>query len=120
MEKHTLGNNTPEKDNRRTHMMIIYALYALAAITVVSSLVGVAAAYAVRGNMQGTLYESHIRYLIRTFWIGAAGYLLGWLTMGLGVGLLLLFVVSIWFIYRIVAGFVKFYDGRAVEADSWL
>ncbi|STZ76064.1 DUF4870 family protein [Bergeriella denitrificans] len=120
MDNNIIEHNAPQKDNRRTYMMVIYGLYALSAVTVVSSLVGVIAAYAVRGSMRGTPYENHIRYLIRTFWISAAGYFLGGLTMALGVGLLLLFVVSVWFIYRVVAGFVKFYDGKTVVPDGWL
>lgn len=120
MEHDIITQQNPQKDNRRTYMMVIYGLYALAAVTVISSLIGVIAAYAVRNDMQGTSYEPHIRYLIRTFWLSAAGYLIGGLTMALGVGLLLLFVVSVWFIYRVVVGFIKFYDGKPVVPDGWL
>lgn len=110
----------PAKDDRHTYMMVIYGLYALAALTAFSSVIGVIVAYVKRDDMRGTLYECHISYLIKTFWISAIGYFIGALTMFIGIGLVVLFLVSIWFIYRVVAGFVKFYDGKTVSPDGWL
>ncbi|WP_416190755.1 DUF4870 family protein [Neisseria sp. CCUG12390] len=114
-----IPTGAPDKDNRRTYMMVIYGLYALAALTVFTPVAGVVVAYVKRDDMRGTLYEHHISYLIKTFWVGAIGYLIGGLTMFVGIGLAVLFLVSIWFIYRVVAGFVKFYDGKTVSPDGW-
>lgn len=113
-------NSTPPKDNRRTYMMVIYGLYALSALTAFSSIVGVVVAYVKRDDMRGTVYGDHIRYLIKTFWVSVIGYVIGGITMAVGIGLVLLFVVSVWFIYRVVAGFVKLYDGKTVSPDGWL
>ncbi|PSJ80853.1 DUF4870 family protein [Neisseria iguanae] len=115
-----IPSRPPVKDNRRTYMMVIYGLYALSALTAFSSVIGVIMAYVKRGDMRGTVYEHHISYLIKTFWVSVTGYFIGAITMVVGIGLVLLFVVSIWFIYRVVAGFVKLYDGKPVSPDGWL
>ncbi|MCP1659602.1 DUF4870 family protein [Neisseria perflava] len=115
-----IEHNAPQPDNRRMYMMVIYGLYALSLLVGFSSVVGVILAYVKREDMRNSLYENHITYLIRTFWLSLAGYVIGGLTIWLGVGAVVLFIVSIWFIYRVVAGFVKLYDGKTVVPDGWL
>lgn len=116
-----IPNETVPQDNNRTYIMAVYALYALSVLTGgLAAIVGVIIAYVKRDEMRGTIYENHISYLIKTFWVGLIGGFIGWLTMIIGIGLVILLVVCIWFIYRVVAGFVKFYDGKTVSPDGWL
>ena len=65
-----------------------------------------------RDEVAGTFVESHMTWLIRTFWmtvvLGAVGYILALLL----IGYLILFAVGVWYIFRVVKGFVAFYDNR--------
>ncbi|PJO78865.1 hypothetical protein GJV52_12210 [Neisseria brasiliensis] len=115
-----IPTQTPANDNRRTYMMVIYGLYALTIFTAFSCIIGVILAYVKRDDMRGTVYEHHISYLIKTFWVCVICYIIGAATMSIGIGLVFLFIVSLWFIYRVVAGFVKLYDGKPVSPDGWL
>jgi uncharacterized membrane protein len=64
---------------------LLYGVFALAAlmqfsfftmfIGMIVMLVAVGIAYAKRKEAAGTAYESHLRWLIRTFWIGGGVYL---------------------------------------------
>ncbi len=116
-----------------TAALAVYALYALAAaVSLLSAglhtaplwgivgLIGLVIAYVKLGESRGTWVESHLRYLIRTFWWALGASLLGWvlvitillipLSFALWIG------ASIWVIYRIVRGYLWFKDSKPVPA----
>ena len=68
---------------------------------------------------QGTVFYNHMQYLIKTFWVSLIGFFIGGLTLALAVGGLILIVVSVWFVYRVVAGFIKLYERKQVSAEGW-
>ncbi|UOO82884.1 hypothetical protein LVJ83_05330 [Uruburuella testudinis] len=112
--------NLPAPENLRTYAMVVYALYLASLVVGITLLVGVIMAYVKRGDMRHTLYYNHMQYLIKTFWYSVLGFFIGGITLALAVGGLILVVVSIWFIYRVVAGFIKLYDGKSVSPEGWL
>jgi uncharacterized membrane protein len=107
-----------------THL--IYGLHAfslltgiLGAATVVAafltgwpSLIAVVLNYVKRGETRGTWLESHFRWQIRTFWWGLlwVALCLLFVVATLGVGMLVawipLAVVGLWFIYRVLRGWL--------------
>jgi len=109
----------------------IYALHAfslltgiLGAATVVGafltgwpSLVAVILNYVKRGAVRGTWLESHFRWQIRTFWFGLLWVVLclAFVLVTLGIGILIawlpLVAVGLWFIYRILRGWLAL-NGR--------
>jgi uncharacterized membrane protein len=102
----------------------IYALHALSivigivsAVTVVTafllgwpSIIAVILNYVKRSEVRGTWLESHFRWQIRTFWYGALVALLCgiFVLLTLGLGFLVVWIplgiLTLWFIYRVVAG----------------
>ena len=110
----------------------IYALHALSllmgilgAATVVGaflfgwpSIIAVILNYVKRGDVRGTWLESHFRWQIRTFWYGLlwVGLCILFIVGTLGIGILIAWLplafVGIWFIYRIVRGWLALKDGR--------
>lgn len=112
-------NAPPAPDNLRTSAIVVYALYIASLVVGITLIVGVVMAYVKRNEMNGTLYYNHMQYLIKTFWYSLIGFIIGWATMILAVGGIVLVVVSVWFIYRVVAGFIKLYDGKPVSPDGW-
>jgi uncharacterized membrane protein len=71
-----------------------------------------------RSEVRGTWLESHFRWQIRTFWFGllwvalCGAFVVGTLGNGLLIAWLPLTVVGLWFVYRIVRGWLRLTDGR--------
>jgi len=115
---------------------VIYALHAFSLVagivttaTVVGtfltgwpSILAVILNYVKRSDARGTWIDSHFRWQIRTFWFGALWIALCGLfvVFTLGIGLLVVWlpiaIVTIWFIYRIVSGWLRLSAGRAMYA----
>ena len=104
----------------RQYTMIIYILYMAAILVGITSIVGVIMAYVKRADFAGTEYEDHITYLIRTFWISLIGYLIGAVLSIVGIGVIIIIAVGIWYIYRSIAGFIKFNDNKPINAMGWM
>jgi uncharacterized membrane protein len=114
----------------------IYALHAFSlvagivtAATVVGafltgwpSILAVILNYVKRGDAQGTWIESHFRWQIRTFWYGALWIILCalFVVFTLGIGLLVVWLpiafLTLWFIYRIVRGWLRLSARRPMYA----
>ena len=115
-----------------TWTKVIYALHTFSLITGIvgtativgafltgwPSIIAVILNYVKRSEVRGTWLESHLRWQIRTFWFGllwivlclvfvvatfGIGILIAWLPMGL---------VGLWFVYRIIRGWVALTERR--------
>jgi uncharacterized membrane protein len=87
---------------------IIYALYALVLLTGLTMIVAIVMNYVKKDDMKGTLYESHFRWQINTFWFTLLWSLLSLpFILLLGLGFVFLFVVFVWYVYRIVKGWLR-------------
>lgn len=104
----------------RTLTLVLYGLYAASVLMGLTGVVGVIIAHIRLKETKGTIFESHLRWLIRTFWLSLLMCLPGILLSFVGIGLLLLIAISIWFIYRIVVGFLKLNDGKPIDDPSRL
>ena len=113
-----------------THL--IYALHAfslltgiIGAATVVGafltgwpSIIAVILNYVKRSEARGTWVDSHFRWQIHTFWFGllwvSLCLLFIFVTFGIGIVIawLPLAIVGLWFIYRIVRGWLALRDRR--------
>ena len=111
-----------------TAALIVYALFAIAAIgavvssglvtfaplVVIAGIVGVIIAYVKRGEAQGTWVASHFDWLIATFWWS----LLWSLIVVVVGGILILAATSIWVIYRVVRGYLAFKDSKPLPVAT--
>jgi len=100
------GKTPTEHASLRQLTLIIYALYALSWLAGVTAIIAVVINYVKREDTAGTIYESHFRWQIRTFWWGLFWFVLGALTMVFMVGFAIFFVATVWVIYRLVKGFL--------------
>jgi uncharacterized membrane protein len=109
---------------------IIYGLHAFSlltgivgAATVVGafltgwpSIIAVILNYVKRSEVRGTWLQSHFRWQIRTFWFGLLWVVLcaAFVVATLGIGLLIAWIplalVGIWFVYRILRGWLRLID----------
>src|SRR6187401_2611775 len=126
----TTNDNTPQSLYDWTQ--IIYGLHALSLLTGIlgaatvigsfligwPSLIAVILNYVKRGDVRGTWLESHFRWQIRTFWYGLLWVVLCalFVIFTLGVGILIawlpLLITGLWFIYRVVRGWMALSDRR--------
>ena len=112
--------------------LVVYVLFAIAAVVGLAShgiwviaplagLVGIIAvivAYVKRGEARGTWAESHLTWLIRTFWWSLLWALVGAVLFVTLIGIPIAFVVwagtTIWVIYRLVRGYLLFKDSKPI------
>jgi uncharacterized membrane protein len=115
------------------------AIYALHAFSLLTGILGVATVvgsfltgwpsiiavilnYVKRGDARGTWLDSHFRWQIRTFWFGllwialCVAFVIGTLGIGLVIAWLPMTFVGLWFIYRIVRGWLALREGRPMYA----
>ena len=86
------------------------------------SIIAVIINYVKRSDAKGTWLESHFQWQIRTFWyamlaslvIGASGALLAIVLVGFAIWAIGFFLLGIWAIYRIAAGWMRLNDRRAI------
>jgi uncharacterized membrane protein len=120
----------PSSETERSLLRWTSLIYGLHAFSIVTGIVGTATVigafltgwpsiiavilnYVKRGDARGSWLESHFLWQIRTFWFGLLWVVLcGVLVvLTLGVGLIIvwlpLVLVTVWFIYRIVRGWLR-------------
>lgn len=121
-----------------TAAIIAYLLFGFAALTQIGgsgiavpaplltpiAIVGVIVAYVKRGDYRGTWLESHMSWLIRTFWWSTAWAILGWIVLGLfaiviigfALGPLIWAITAVWVLYRVIRGILNLMNQRPMPA----
>jgi uncharacterized membrane protein len=116
-----------------TGTLVAYILFGIAALVGFAGhgfwypfgIAGVIVAYVSRGDSRGTWAESHLTWLIRTFWWSlfwsAIGWLIFWTLVWIFIGWPIAWTIwvltAIWVIYRVVRGFLLFNDRRPIPAS---
>jgi uncharacterized membrane protein len=86
------------------------------------SIIAVILNYVKRSEARGTWLESHFRWQIRTFWFGLLWivlcvlFIVGTLGIGILVAWLPMGLIGLWFIYRIVRGWMALNNSRPMYA----
>ena len=94
---------------------LVYILQALSLLVGLTAVAAVIINYLKRDEVRGTYLESHFNWQIKTFWWLLAGLVIGWLLTLVLIGFLVLLVVWIWYIYRIVKGWLALNNGRGLD-----
>lgn len=114
------GSDAGRARDMRTLTHILYGLYALHWFTGgISIIVAVIIAYLKRDDTAGTPSQPHFEWLIRTFWMGLVGYIIGGVLVFVFIGFAVLTAVSIWMLYRIVKGWLYLYDNKPLDSRAW-
>lgn len=90
--------------------MLVYILQAVGLFIGLTWIAAVVVNYVKRDEVRGTWMESHFDWQIKTFWIGLAATIVGWITIWILIGWLILLAVAVWGIYRIVKGWLALND----------
>ena len=119
-----------------TAILAVYLLLGLAALTQIAgsglatpapllTLIGIVAvvvAYVKRDEARGTWLESHVKWLIGTFWWSTLWAVVGWLVLillaivliGFALGPLIWAGAAIWVLYRVIRGVMYFKDQQPI------
>lgn len=111
---------SPQQAQGDSTAKIIYILYLVSLAVGVTALVGVVMAYVNVGDAPEP-FKTHYRFQIRTFWIGLLYAIVGGILSVVGIGVLLLLLVLVWFIVRCVKG-LRYLERRETypNAETWL
>lgn len=103
----------PQDDQLQKLVLVVYILQAVALMAGVTAIIGVIINYIKRAETRDTLWESHFQWQIRTFWWGLLGFVVGGATIWLmGIGFLILGITWVWYVYRVIRGFLAYNDRR--------
>ena len=99
-------------DNLKNLTQLVYILQAISLVVGVTAIAGLILNYLKRDEVKGTYLEAHFTWQIKTFWYALLGMILGWLLAIVLIGFLIWAVVGLWYIYRVVKGWLAFNDGK--------
>lgn len=127
-------NNYVDPNNSKSLTLILYILYIVAIFSGgIFAIVALVINYVKLDSVRGTIFESHFRWQIRTFWwyliwtlLAFVPYLFLFLTMdnanafaGVAVSatifcVAVLFVSWVWIVYRAIRGIIALNDNQPV------
>ena len=102
----------------KKYAFTVYILQALSFVLVITSVVGLVINYLKQDDVRGSWLESHFRWQKSTFWYGLLWTVLGFVSLPILVGYLVLPAVSLWLIYRIARGWIYLVDGKEMYLQA--
>ncbi len=101
----------------RTLTVVVYGLQlGILIIPLLPAIVGAVINHVKLRDCRGLVYESHFRWQIRTFWWGVFWFMVGLTLLQMGpIGALVLIGLFLWYLYRIVRGFIAWSEERPVK-----
>lgn len=110
----------PSLEPNHNLMLITYGLFGLGILFGgLPTIAGVILAYIKRNEVAG-FHRDHLLFLIRTFWGTVIGFVAGFVLSIIGIGIAIIWAISIWYIFRVIYGAVKFFENKTVTTTGWL
>ena len=120
-------NTERDLSSAKSTLQILYIMHGIAPFTlwtlaVVAMVIGAIQ----RDDARGTWLDTHYSWLARTFWYDLLWWVVAWgvfwvlglLTLGIGMIVLWVFPVTvfIWYLYRVIYGWIKLNDNLTISA----
>jgi uncharacterized membrane protein len=93
---------------------VVYLLQILIFIAILPAIIGVVVAYIKVDSVRGTWLESHYEWQIRTFWRFCLYMLIGVIGCLILIGVVIIALAIIWYVYRVAKGWTYLADGLPV------
>ena len=107
-------------ENLKDITTLVYLLQALFFIGF-TPIIGLVINYFKRSDVKGSHLESHFRWQIKTFWWGLFWYIIAafliFTIIGIPIGYPMLVVVTVWWVYRFVRGWLNLNKGKEMYAS---
>lgn len=102
------------EETLRGTAILCYVLYLVGWPTVhVTTIVALVLAYVQRKDAGGTVWDSHFRNLIETFWVTLVIGIIAIPLCFVFIGIPILIGLGIWFLYRTIKGLIRAIEARA-------
>lgn len=96
-------------------LFTVYILQAVFFLFVITPVFGLILNYIKKSELSDSAYYTHYRWQQNTFWFGLAWSILGIMTIPmLLIGYVVLFFLTLWYVYRIAKGWIYLSDGKAM------
>ncbi len=99
--------------NVKSGIIIGYALMALGFFTGIFMIIGVIWAMLKKGEARDTHLQDHYSNIITVFWVGLFLSIIGYLTLFILIGILILICTYIWVLYRIIKGSLRIHSNQS-------
>jgi uncharacterized membrane protein len=100
-------------DSLRTMVIVAHVCLLLGIVTAHMAAIGaVIIAYIQRNEARGTVWEGHYEAIIATFWVALIGLIVGVPLCFVLIGIPILAVLAVWYIYRAIRGLVHALDDK--------
>jgi uncharacterized membrane protein len=110
-----LSTGIENYENLKDITTLVYLLQAIAFIGF-TPIIGVIINYFKKSEVKGSILESHFHWQIRTFWWGLLWFgfagVLNWTVIGAVLGLPMLAIAFVWWVYRFVKGWLTLNKDR--------
>lgn len=106
------------KDNEKVVVWVCYGLYGLGLLGLLVPSIAALIVNYIKVDQSRPPYTEHHRWLIRTFWWGLLWGVLGAVLTLVGIGVVILFAVAVWWLYRLVKGALALSENRAPVAAA--
>lgn len=93
---------------------IAYGLYALSLFGLVLPSIAAIIINYIKRDTSTPLYRAHHNWMIHTFWWGLAWSIIGGVLSLVLIGWVVLFVVWVWWIYRLIRGFLALMENQPI------
>ena len=93
-----------------SYALQLFAIFSGGIFFVISAII----AYNQHDKSIGTIYQSHFKWQIKTFWYGLSGFIVGFILLLVWIGGLVLMVVELWVLYRVIKGALHLSQGREI------
>ena len=98
----------------KNYVLAIYALQAASLVFGLTYFIAPLIIYWKRKEAEGSWMESHLRWQFNSFWYSLPWLAVGLVTLGVTVGVGILAITGVWFIYRIGYGWTRFSRGQPI------
>lgn len=116
MTEITMTELNEKEKSLKTLTTILYALYGVSVFFFIPYIVAIIINYVKKDAVAGTIYESHFRWQIRTFWFSLLWAVVGLLTFVFVIGFVVWGVAGVWYLYRVIKGFLNLNDNKPMYA----
>ncbi|MCQ9615878.1 hypothetical protein L1889_03495 [Paenalcaligenes niemegkensis] len=114
----------PESEQGLPLRTVVHAVYALFAIGIISMgvfgasiIAAVVLAYYKRGDVAGTIYASHLDWIIKTFWWGLLWLAISAVLTMIFIGWITGIIALVWIIFRVIKGWLSHFSGQSPELE---
>ena len=110
--------NSDQDSSAKTLSMVVYGLQIASFISGFTIFIAIIINYIKMDDVRGTPYESHFKWQIRTFWYTFIGLAISIPLCFVLIGYFFIVLISIWFLYRVIKGFLNLIDGKSMYRDE--